>query len=135
MRWQKDLLIILSKREDKKIALAVDTSTTDYPTETISNIVKLFQELKPETHLVLADYKIREITSTDKSDIQYFTHGKSSYTEVLEWANENEVETLFYITDVTGYVLEDMEINYELFWIIPGGFSPKVPFGKKLLIK
>ncbi|MFV8829070.1 VWA-like domain-containing protein [Alkalihalobacterium sp. APHAB7] len=135
MRWQKDLLIILSRREDKKIALAVDTSTTDYPTETISNIVKLFHELKPETQLILADYKIRELTSTDNSDIQYFTHGKSSYTEVLEWANENEIETLFYITDVTGYVVEDMEINYELFWIIPGGFSPKVPFGKKLLIK
>ncbi|WP_078430744.1 VWA-like domain-containing protein [Alkalihalobacterium alkalinitrilicum] len=135
MRWQKDLLIILSKREDKKIALAVDTSTTDYPTETISNIVKLVQELRPGTPLIQADYKIRETATTANHDIQYYTHGKSSYTEVLEWANENEIETLFYITDVTGYVLEEMEINYELFWLIPGGFSPKVPFGKKLLIK
>lgn len=135
MRWQKDLLNILTKRLEKNMALAIDISTTEYPKDVIENIVKLFHEIKPSCQLVLADFKIREITTMNKRDITYFSHGKSSYTEVLEWGKENHIETLFYITDVTGYIYEEMEIAYEVVWLIPDNFSPKVPFGKKVLIK
>lgn len=106
MKWQKTLLSMIQSREDKKIALAVDTSTNEVQTILINNIVKLFETVKPDTVLVQADFKIRSIDPIKADSIQYHTHGKSSYTLVLEWAQEEKIDTLFYITDVTGYIYE-----------------------------
>ncbi|WP_100408074.1 VWA-like domain-containing protein [Bacillus solitudinis] len=132
MKWQKSLLSMIQKQEGK-IVLAIDTSTND--TEAlIESIVKLFKEVKPETTLVQSDFKIRDISPIEKPNIHYFTHGKSSYTEVLEWGNENKIDTLFYITDVTGYFYENILIDYEVVWLVPNDFIPKVPFGKTLKI-
>lgn len=52
----------------------------------IQNIVKLFEKLRPDTLLVQADFKIRDVSPVGVATIKYFKHGKSSYTEVLEWA-------------------------------------------------
>lgn len=133
MRWQKKLLSMIQSRGDKKIALAVDTSTNEVQTILINNIVKLFETVKPDTLLVQADFKIRNIAPVKADSIQYHTHGKSSYTLVLEWAQAEKIDTLFYITDVTGYIYEDMDkIDYELFWLVSSDYLPKVPFGKAI---
>ncbi|WP_428911205.1 VWA-like domain-containing protein [Niallia sp. Krafla_26] len=133
MKWQKTLLSMIQSRKDKKMALVVDTSTNEVQTILINNIVKLFETVKPETLLVQADFKIRSIGPVKSDSIQYHTHGKSSYTLVLEWAEEEKIDTLFYITDVTGYIYEEMEkVNYELFWLVPSDYVPKVPFGKAI---
>ena len=134
MRWQKLLLSKLQGRVDKKIALAVDTSTNQTNTILIQNIVKLFAEVCPESFLVQADFKIRSITSINDVQIKYYTHGKSSYTEVLEWAEKEDIDTLFYITDVTGYFYEKLQIKKEVFWLVPDSFVPKVPFGQAIRI-
>lgn len=126
---------MIQERQNKKIALAIDTSTDDVPTELINNIVKLFETVKPDTILVQADYKIRSITPVKANTIKYFTHGKASYTLVLEWAENEKIDSLFYITDVTGYIYEELEdVNFELFWLVPDEFLPKVPFGKAIKI-
>lgn len=135
MRWQKTLLSMIQSRKDKKIALAVDTSTNEVQTILINNIVKLFETVKSDTILVQADFKIRSITPIKADTIKYQTHGKASYTLVLEWAEKEKIDTLFYITDVTGYIYEEMDnIPYELFWLVPDEFLPKVPFGKAIKI-
>jgi hypothetical protein len=133
MKWHKTLLSMIQSRGDKKIALAVDTSTNEVQTILINNIVKLFETVKPDTLLVQADFKIRDIAPIKADSIQYHTHGKSSYTLVLEWAEEEKIDTLFYITDVTGYIYEEMDkVDYELFWLVPSDYLPKVPFGKAI---
>ncbi|WP_186576060.1 VWA-like domain-containing protein [Aquibacillus kalidii] len=133
MSYHKELLSVITKAKDENMVIAVDTSTNDYPVDTIRNILSLFDEVKKKTPLIFADYKIREITDTEKvTEIPLMSHGKASYTDVLEWAKENKVDKLFYITDVTGYFWEGQEINFEVYWLIPDHFKPKVPFGKSL---
>ncbi len=135
LKWHKRLLTMIQERQDKKIALAVDTSTTEAPTILINNIVTLFEKVKPDTILVQADFKIRSITPVKSNTIKYHTHGKSSYTLVLEWAKEEKIDTLFYITDVTGFLPEEMEtVDFELFWLVSGSFIPRVPFGKTIKV-
>ena len=126
---------MIQQKQDKKMALAVDTSTTEAPSELINNIVKLFETVKPDTILVQADFKIRSITPAKADTIKYHTHGKSSYTDVLEWAEKEQIETLFYITDVTGYIYEEInKVDYELYWLVPNSYLPKVPFGKAIKV-
>ncbi len=126
---------MIQERQGKKIALAVDTSTKDVQTIVINNIVKLFETVKPDTILVQADYKIRSITPVKADSIKYYSHGKSSYTLVLEWAEQEKIDTLFYITDVTGYFSEEMDrVNYEMFWLVPDEYLPKVPFGRAIKV-
>lgn len=126
---------MIQERQNKKVALAVDTSSNKVPSILINNIVKLFEQLKPDTILVQADFKIRSISAVKSDTIKYFKHGKSSYTLVLEWAIEEELDTLFYITDVTGFFPEEMSnVDYEVFWLVPDAFLPRVPFGKAIKI-
>jgi len=126
---------MIQDRQDKKVALAVDTSSKDAPALLINNIVKLFETVKPDTILVQADFKIRSIEQIKSDTIKYQTHGKSSYTLVLEWAAEEKIDTLFYITDVTGFFAEDMDsLAFEMFWLVPGEFVPRVPFGKAIKV-
>ncbi|HYK72690.1 MAG TPA: hypothetical protein VEV44_06120 [Pseudoneobacillus sp.] len=135
MRWHKTLLSMLQQRQGKKIALAVDTSSNEVPTILINNIVKLFEQVMPGTILVQADFKIRSIAPVKSDTIKYYTHGKSSYTLVLEWAKEENIDTLFYITDVTGFISEELEkVDYEMFWLVPDDFLPRVPFGKAIKV-
>jgi hypothetical protein len=135
MKWQKTILSMIQARKDKKIALAIDTSTKEVQTILINNIVKLFETVKPDTLLVQADFKIRSIAPVKADTIEYHTHGKASYTLVLEWAQNEKIDTLFYITDVTGYFYEDMEkVDYEMFWLVPDNYLPKVPFGRAIKI-
>ncbi|ETI70786.1 hypothetical protein BAVI_00255 [Neobacillus vireti LMG 21834] len=135
MKWHKTILSMIQQRQEKKVALVVDTSTNEAPTILINNIVKLFEQLKPDTILVQADFKIRSISQVKSDTIKYYTHGKSSYTLALEWAAEEQVDTLFYITDVTGFFSEEMEtVDFELFWLVPGTFLPRVPFGKAIKV-
>jgi hypothetical protein len=135
MKWQKMILSMIQARKDKKIALAIDTSTKEVQTILINNIVKLFETVKPDTLLVQADFKIRSIAPVKADTIEYHTHGKASYTLVLEWAQNEKIDTLFYITDVTGYFYEDMEkVDYEMFWLVPDNYLPKVPFGRAIKI-
>jgi hypothetical protein len=135
LKWQKTILSMIQTRQDKKMALVVDTSTNEVPTILFNNIVKLFETVKPDTLLVQADFKIRSIEPVKADTIKYHTHGKSSYTLVLEWAQNEKIDTLFYITDVTGYIYEEMDkVDFELFWLVPSDFLPKVPFGKAIKI-
>jgi hypothetical protein len=135
LKWHKTILSMIQQRQDKKVALVVDTSTNEAPTILINNIVKLFEQLKPDTILVQADFKIRGVSQIKSDTIKYYTHGKSSYTLALEWAAEEQVDTLFYITDVTGFFSENMEnVDFELFWLVPGTFLPRVPFGKAIKV-
>ncbi|MGG3562984.1 hypothetical protein ABES03_15435 [Neobacillus rhizosphaerae] len=135
MKWHKTILSMIQQRQDKKVALAVDTSTNEAPVILINNIVKLFETVKPDTLLVQADFKIRDISPVKSETLTFYTHGKSSYTLVLEWAQEEKIDTLFYITDVTGFFSEEMEtVDFELFWLVPGQFLPRVPFGKAIKV-
>ncbi|MCL6574478.1 MAG: hypothetical protein K6T88_22825 [Bacillus sp. (in: Bacteria)] len=135
MRWHKTILSMIQLRKDKKVALAVDTSTNDVPRILINNILKLFEQVKPDTILVQADFKIRNTSLVISDTIKYYTHGKSSYTLVLEWAEEEKVDTLFYITDVTGFISEEVNtVSYEMFWLVPGTILPRVPFGKAIKV-
>ncbi|APH04663.1 VWA-like domain-containing protein [Bacillus weihaiensis] len=134
MKWQKYLLTMLQERNEKKIALAIDTSTNEINQELVQNIMKLFKEICPNTILVQADFKIRQVSSLNEADITYYTHGKSSYTDVLEWAEKEEIDSIFYVTDVTGYFYENLTIQSEVFWLVPDEFVPKVPFGKAIRI-
>jgi hypothetical protein len=135
LKWHKRILSMIQERQDKKVALAVDTSSNEAPIILINNIVKLFETVKPDTILVQADFKIRDIAPIKSDTIKYYNHGKSSYTLVLEWAAEEKVDTLFYITDVTGFFSEDMEsVDFEMFWLVPGQFLPRVPFGKAIKV-
>lgn len=135
MKWHKNLLKIIQDRQGKKIALVVDTSTNETKIDLNANIVKFFKELTPETILVQADFKIRSSEPiTESSEIKYFTHGKASYTLVLEWAEHEQIDTLFYLTDLTGFIPDEMEVNYEVYWLVPTEFVPKAPFGKVMKI-
>jgi hypothetical protein len=134
MKWQRLLLSKLQERVGKKIALAIDTSTNQTRTILIQNIVKLFSEVSPDALLVQADFKIRSISSIKDDKITYYTHGKSSYTDVLEWVEKEDIDTLFYITDVTGYFYEELKVKKEIFWLVPDEFIPKVPFGKAIRV-
>ncbi|MEH7086830.1 VWA-like domain-containing protein [Neobacillus drentensis] len=135
MKWHKTILSMIQQRQDKKVALAVDTSTNEAPSDLINNIVKLFEQVKPDTILVQADFKIRSTTPIKSDTIKYYTHGKSSYTLVLEWAKEENIDTLFYITDVTGFISEEIEnVSYEMIWLVPGAILPRVPFGKAIKV-
>lgn len=135
MKWHKRMLALLQKQGDKKVALCVDTSTNEVPKILINNIVKLFEQLKPDTLLVQADFKIRSITPIKSDTIKYYSHGKSSYTLVLEWAQEEKLDTLFYITDVTGFISEEMNtVDFDLYWLVPNDFIPHVPFGKVIKV-
>lgn len=135
LKWHKTILSMIQQRQDKKVALAVDTSTNEAPSILINNIVKLFEQLKPDTILVQADFKIRSTSPVKSDTIKYYTHGKSSYTLVLEWAKEENIDTLFYITDVTGFISEDIEnVSYEMIWLVPGAILPRVPFGKAIKV-
>ncbi|MBA2875202.1 vWA domain-containing protein [Thermaerobacillus caldiproteolyticus] len=134
MKWQKALLTLLKERKDSSIALAIDTSTRPAHPLLIQNIVKLFGKARPDTLLVQADFKIRDVSPIGTAVIKYFKHGKSSYTEVLEWAKEEKIDALFYITDVTGYFYEELEVNYEVFWLVPDDYLPRVPFGKPIQV-
>jgi hypothetical protein len=54
---------------------------------------------------------------------------------VLEWAKEENVDTLFYITDVTGFIDEEIDkVSYEMIWLVPGAILPRVPFGKAIKV-
>jgi hypothetical protein len=135
LKWHKRILSMIQERHDKKVALAVDTSTNKVPSILINNIVKLFEQLKPDTILVQADFKIRDISPVKSDTIKYHTHGKSSYTLVLEWAEQEKIDTLFYITDVTGFIPEEMtKVGYEVYWLVPDAFLPRVPFGKAIKV-
>lgn len=135
LKWHKRVLSMILERQNKKVALAVDTSTDKAPSILINNIVKLFEQIKPDTILVQADFKIRNISPVKSGIIKYFTHGKSSYTLVLEWAEQECVDTLFYITDVTGFFPEELnKVAYEVFWLVPDDFLPRVPFGKAIKV-
>lgn len=125
---------LLKDRKGKKIALAIDTSTNQVRSVLINNIIKFFGEMIPETQLVQADFKIRTITPIQNPTIKYYTHGKSSYTEVLEWADEEKIDTLFYITDVTGYFYDELDVKAEVLWLVPDDYVPKVPFGKAIKV-
>lgn len=125
---------MLKERQDKTIALAIDTSTNQVRTILINNIIKFFGEMKPDTKLVQADFKIRSITPIKNPSIKYYTHGKSSYTEVIEWAEKEKIDTLFYITDVTGYFYDELKVDFEVFWLVPDDYVPKVPFGKAIKV-
>ncbi|GAE25110.1 hypothetical protein JCM9140_1083 [Halalkalibacter wakoensis JCM 9140] len=134
MKWQKALLSTLQRQQGKKIALAVDTSTNEVNEELIKNIIELFAQVNPETRLIQSDFKIRDISPIDRASLTYFTHGKSSYTEVLEWGETENIDILYYITDVTGYFYEELKVDYDVMWLVPNDFVPKVPFGKTLKI-
>lgn len=127
---------IIQDRQGKRLAVVVDTSTNETKVELIANVVKFFKELNPGTILVQADFKIRSTNPiTEDIEIKYHTHGKASYTLALEWAEEEQIETLFYITDLTGFLPEDMEqLPYEVYWLVPTDFVPKAPFGKVMKI-
>ena len=127
---------IIQDRQEKRLAVVVDTSTNETKIELIANVVKFFKELTPETILVQADFKIRTVNPiTEETEIKYHTHGKASYTLAMEWAEEEQIETVFYITDLTGFLPEDMQVPpYEVYWLVPTEFVPKAPFGKVMKI-
>jgi predicted metal-dependent peptidase len=135
LKWHKNLLKIVQDRQGKRMALVVDTSTNETKVDLIEAIVKFFKELNPETFLVQADFKIRSTNPiTETTELKYYTHGKSSYTLVMEWAEEEKIDSLFYITDLTGFLPEDMQVNFEVYWLVPTEFVPKAPFGKVMKI-
>lgn len=135
MKWHKNLLKFIQERQGNKLALAVDTSTNETKIDLIANIVTFFKELRPDTILVQSDFKLRSTEPiTESTEIKYFTHGKASYTLALEWAETEEIDTLFYITDLTGFIPEDLQVQFEVFWLVPTEFVPKAPFGKVMKI-
>lgn len=135
VKWHKNLLKIIQDRQEKRLAVMVDTSTNETKVELIANVVKFFKELTPETILIQADFKIRTVNPiTEETEIKYHTHGKASYTLALEWAEEEKIETVFYITDLTGFLPEEMQVPYEVYWLVPTEFVPKAPFGKVMKI-
>ena len=132
LKWHKTILSMIQQRQDKKVALAVDTSTNEAPSILINNIVKLFEQIKPDTILVQADFKIRSTSPVKSDTIKYYTHGKSSYTLVLEWAEEENIDTLFYITDVTGFIDEEIDsVSFEMIWLVPGAIYQGFLLGKQ----
>ncbi|WP_085522179.1 VWA-like domain-containing protein [Tuberibacillus sp. Marseille-P3662] len=121
----------MNQNKIKNSALAIDTSTNEYPKETIKDIINLINKTLVEIPMIFADFKIRQLTTTkEKVAIPYKKHGKGSYTDVLEWCEENEVNQLYYITDLTGYIWDDIEVNYDVTWLVPFNFKPKPPFGE-----
>jgi len=125
----------MQNNKDKKVALAIDTSNNQTDVELINNIRKFIKEMNPETTLVQADFKLREVSNIkEDKDIVFYKHGKSSYTEVFEWANDEDIETLLYVTDLTGYIYENLTLKPFIYWLIPDEFKPKAPFGRVLNI-
>lgn len=134
MKWHHAVLAKIKENQDKKIALAIDTSTNETNTLLIQNIIKLFAEVKPDTLLVQADYKLRGVSPIKEGKLTWYTHGKSSYTDVLEWGEKEDIDTLFYITDVTGYFYDELEVDYQVYWLVPDTYVPKVPFGRAIKV-
>jgi hypothetical protein len=134
MKWHHAVLAKIKENEGRKIALAIDTSTNETNTILIQNIIKLFGEVKPDTLLVQADYKLRDVSPINEASLTWYTHGKSSYTDVLEWGETEKIDTLFYITDVTGYFYDELKVTYEVCWLVPDTYVPKVPFGRAIKV-
>jgi predicted metal-dependent peptidase len=135
MNWQRELLKIMQNNKEKKVALAIDTSNNQSNLQLIDNIRTFVREMNPETTLIEADFKIRRISSIKEDEaLTFYTHGKSSYTEVFEWANDENIETLLYVTDLTGYIYEELTLKPFIYWLITDQFKPKAPFGKVLNI-
>ncbi len=134
MKWHHAVLSKIKENQDRKVALAIDTSTNETNLLLVQNIIKLFEEVKPDTHLVQADYKIREVSPIHDAQLKWYTHGKSSYTDVLEWGEKETIDALFYITDVTGYFYEELKVSYNVFWLVPDTYVPKVPFGRAIKV-
>ncbi|MBM4762820.1 VWA-like domain-containing protein [Bacillus sp. B15-48] len=133
MRWQRELLKIMQNNKEKKVALIIDTSSEQNDPNIVENVIKFVGEMNPHASLVEADFKIRNISNIKElKKIKYYSHGKSSYTEVFEWANEQNIETLLYVTDVTGFLYDELQVKPTVYWLIPDQFKPKVPFGKLL---
>lgn len=121
----------MNENKIKNSALAIDISTDEYPKENIKDIINLINKTLVEIPMIMADFKIRQLSTTrEKGSIPYMTHRKGSYTDVLEWCEENEVNKLYYITDLTGYIWDELEINYDVTWLVPFNFKPQPPFGK-----
>jgi hypothetical protein len=134
MKWHHAVLAKIKENEGRKVALAIDTSTNQINTSLIQNIIKLFEEVKPDTLLVQADYKLRDVSPINEAKLTWYTHGKSSYTDVLEWGEAEKIDTLFYITDVTGYFYDELKVGYEVYWLVPDTYLPKVPFGRAIKV-
>lgn len=135
MNWQRELLKIMQKNKENKVALAIDTSNDQTDQPLIDKIRTFIKEMNPEATLIQADFKIRDISNVkEEKALIYYKHGKSSYTDVLEWANEEKVDTLFYVTDLTGYIYEELTLKPFIYWLVPEQFKPKAPFGKVLNI-
>lgn len=135
MSWQRELLKIMQKNKEKKVALAIDTSNNQANQSLIEKIRTFIKEMNPETTLIQADFKIRDISNVkEEKALIYYQHGKSSYTDVLEWANEESVDTLLYVTDLTGYIYDELTLKSSIYWLVPDSFKPKAPFGKVLNI-
>ncbi|WEG14368.1 VWA-like domain-containing protein [Pullulanibacillus sp. KACC 23026] len=134
MKWHHAVLTKIKENQEKKVALAIDTSTNETKTSLIQNIIQLFKEVKPDTLLVQADYKLRDVSPINEATLKWYTHGKSSYTDVLEWAEKEQIDVLFYITDVTGYFYENLEVGYQVVWLVPDTYVPKVPFGRTIKV-
>jgi predicted metal-dependent peptidase len=123
----------MQNNKDKRLALVIDTSNKQTDHQIIENVIKFVGEMNPNATLVQADFKIRHVSGIKEvQEIKYYSHGKSSYTEVFEWANEQEMETVLYVTDVTGYLYDELEVKPFVYWLIPEQYKPKVPFGKLL---
>lgn len=123
----------MQNNRDKKLALVIDTSSNQTDHQVIENVIKFVGEMNPEATLIQADFKIRSIDKIKETPgIKYYSHGKSSYTEVFEWANAEDIETLLYVTDVTGFLYDELEVKPFVYWLIPDQYKPKVPFGKLL---
>ncbi|MFC0560744.1 VWA-like domain-containing protein [Halalkalibacter alkalisediminis] len=135
MSWQRELLKIMQKNKNKKVALAIDTSNSQTDQSLIEKLRTFIKEMNPDTTLIQADFKIRDISNvTEEKALTYYKHGKSSYTDVLEWANEEEIDTLLYVTDLTGYIYDELTLKPFIYWLVPDQFKPKAPFGKVLNI-
>lgn len=133
MSWQRELLKIMQKNKEKKIVLVIDTSSKQIDQQIVLNIIQFVGEMNPQATLIQADFKIRSIGNIkEKTEIKFYSHGKSSYTEVFEWANEQEIETLLYVTDVTGFLYDELQVKPYVYWLIPDEYKPKVPFGRLL---
>lgn len=133
MSWQRELLKIMQNNKEKKIALVIDTSNKQIDKQLVLNIIKFIGEMNPQAMLIQADFKIRSVGNIkEKTELKFYSHGKSSYTEVFEWANEHEIETLLYVTDVTGFLYDELQVKPLVYWLIPDDYKPKVPFGRLL---
>jgi len=112
MSWQRELLKIMQNNKNKKLALAIDTSNSQTDQSLIEKLRTFIKEMNPDATLIQADFKIRDISNIkEEKALMYYKHGKSSYTDVLEWANGEDIDTLLYVTDLTGYIYDELTLN------------------------